>query len=105
MSSAKQSRQSVAIILPEQGDLKAFRESLATELSTAVADGEPDLITHPGRGNEITLVKIKNLFPARFVEDVAFLRDRYQQRMKEQNAHVELHSEGDGSQFPLRTRR
>ena len=53
--------------------------------------------------NEITLVSVTNLFPLRYVHQTAFLREKYEARLKGGEAarvKLELHSEGDGTQFP-----
>jgi hypothetical protein len=83
---------------------KDFRAQLARELQDAKT-GEKELIVikdddqnSRGKGKEITLVNITNVFPARFVRDAAFLRQKYESRMRD--GAFELHCEGDGQQFP-----
>jgi hypothetical protein len=60
-------------------------------------------VTSRNKPNEITLVSLTNLFPSRFVADVGFLGERYNSRISGsdgQQARMELHGEGDGTQFP-----
>lgn len=68
------------IFMPEAEDRK-FRDQLAGELQGANQLGDVELVgmpedgqtTNRGRGRDITLVKITNVFPARFARDVSFL--------------------------------
>ncbi|MGI8741303.1 MAG: hypothetical protein ACR2NN_01800 [Bryobacteraceae bacterium] len=85
--------------MPDAPELKAFRELLANELENA-KPGNKELIINPATVNEITLVDVTNVLPARFIRDLEFLRTRYDGRVSSKNAALELHSEGDGSQFP-----
>src|SRR5262249_43404242 len=62
-----------------------------------------EIVKSTGRANEITLVTLTGLFPGRYVEDVAFLKERYLQRTSGNDAaqaKFELHTEGDGTAFP-----
>ncbi len=61
------------------------------------------MVSNPKRPNEITLISVTSAFPARFVQDVAFLRDCYDSRVSAGDgaqARFELHTEGDGKQWP-----
>ena len=61
------------------------------------------MVTSTHNPHEITLVHITNVFPARFVQNIAYLRERYEARARgagAELARMELHSEGDGTQFP-----
>ncbi len=61
---------------------------------------ETDIHTAP---HEIVMINITNLFPLRFVSQVGFLKDKYLARLNRPDAaraKLELHIEGDGSQFP-----
>jgi hypothetical protein len=92
----------LTIILPEAPNLPEFRETLRRELQDAKS-GEKELVTSTQNPHEITLVNITNVFPARFVQNVAFLKERYERRTSgddRESAQMELHSEGDGRQFP-----
>ena len=92
------------IILPD-AESKDFRAQLAKELQDA-RTGEKELIVvrddgqdgTRGKGKEITLINVTNVFPARFIRDVEFLRQKYDARIT--GGSFELHCEGDGQQFP-----
>lgn len=75
--------------------LKAiFRQSYPGEIEFLESDVKP---------NEIVMINITNLFPLRFVTQVNFLRQKYLTRINQPDsarAKLELHIEGDGSQFP-----
>ena len=87
------------VILPEAPELPDFRETLRTEFENAKT-GVKEIVTNNRKPNEITLINITNLFPIRFVSDVGFLRQEYDRRRADPLATMELHGEGDGSQFP-----
>ncbi len=93
----------LTIILPDAQELPEFRETLRSEFSQNAQTAAKEITKSAGRQSEITLVTLTNLFPARYLEDVAFLRDRYRQRVggaDGEQARFELHTEGDGAQFP-----
>ncbi len=55
------------------------------------------------RPNEITLISITNLFPLRFVRQVEFLKEKYDRKINGPDAaraKIEVHTEGDGAEFP-----
>jgi hypothetical protein len=90
------------VILPQApqqanfiAQLKAvFRQSYSGEIEFLESDVKP---------NEIVMINITNLFPLRFVTQVNFLRQKYLSRLSQPDsvrAKLELHLEGDGSQFP-----
>ncbi|HTD36329.1 MAG TPA: hypothetical protein VK669_02350, partial [Candidatus Limnocylindrales bacterium] len=90
------------IILPDAPDQVEFRRTLAEEFLNA-RPGEKEIVTNPKRPNEITLINVTSAFPARDVQDVSFLKERYDARVGAsdgEQARFELHSEGDGTQFP-----
>lgn len=92
----------LSIIVPEAPELQEFRQQLMQEFRNATP-GAKDEVASRGRSNEITLVSLRNLFPARFVQDAQFLKERYEQRILNDTtgqARMELHTEGDGTQFP-----
>ena len=91
----------LAVILPEATELPEFREQLRQEIRNATP-GAKDDVTSRNKPNEITLVSLTNLFPARFVADLGFLREKYNSRTTGsdgQQARLELHGEGDGTNF------
>jgi hypothetical protein len=53
--------------------------------------------------NEITLISVTNLFPLRYLDQTLFLKEKYETRVggaASARARLEIHGEGDGTQFP-----
>jgi hypothetical protein len=93
----------LTIILPDSQELPEFRETLRNEFNLNTQISAKEIIKSNERQNEITLVTLTNLFPARYVDDVAFLKERFVQRTSGADAEqsrFELFGEGDGSQLP-----
>jgi hypothetical protein len=92
----------LSVILPQAPELADFRELLRWEFYNAISGGK-DEVTSTSRPHEITLVRVTNLFPVRFVQEVALLRQKYERRVRSSDfvqAKMELHLEGDGSALP-----
>jgi hypothetical protein len=90
------------IIMPDAKEKAAFRDAVIDEFNNAFAVPH-EIVTNPKRPNEITLISVTSAFPARFVQDVAFLKDRYDARVSASDgdqARFELHTEGDGTPWP-----
>lgn len=101
-SSVVRSTEAFAVILPEPPEQKEFVEKLKTAFKDA-RTGKVSFVASDERSNEITVVSLVNLFPLRFVRNVKALRERYDQRMAQigrERGTLEVHTEGDGSQFP-----
>jgi hypothetical protein len=93
----------LTIILPDSQELPEFCETLRNEFNLNTQIAAKEIIKSNERQNEITLVTLTNLFPARYVEDVSFLKERYLQRTSgtdAEQARFELFGEGDGRQLP-----
>jgi hypothetical protein len=93
----------LTIILPDSQELPEFRETLRNEFNLNAQVSAKEIVKSVERQNEITLVMLTNLFPARYVEDVAFLKERFLQRTSGSDAEqsrFELFGEGDGGQLP-----
>jgi hypothetical protein len=93
----------LTIILPDLQELPTFSDILRNEFSQNAQIAAKEVIKSKSRQSEITLVTLTNLFAARYVEDIAFLKERYRQRTTgtdAEQARFELHSEADGSQLP-----
>jgi len=102
MSSSPRATEAFAVMLPEPPEHLEFVTSLKDAFRNARM-GKVSFIPCPDRGNEITLVTLVNLFPLRFSKVVNELRERYLQRIAQfgkARTMLEVHSEGDGSQFP-----
>jgi hypothetical protein len=90
------------IIIPDAKEKAAFRDAVIEEFNNAFAVPH-EVVTNPTRPNEITLISVTSAYPARFVQDVTFLKDRYDARVSATDgdqARFELHTEGDGTQWP-----
>jgi hypothetical protein len=90
------------VIIPEGKDQADFRSALVDVVKGAmISPGE--IVSNPKRPNEITIVNVTSAFPARFVQDVQFLKDKYDARVEgpdSDQARFELHTEGDGRSWP-----
>jgi hypothetical protein len=91
----------LTIIMPD-AENQEFCKRLADELSNA-KPGQKELIIiaeadKKGKGKEITLIDVRNVFPARFIAGLRFLKGRYDSRAGASS--FELHGEGDGKQLP-----
>jgi hypothetical protein len=96
----------LTVIAPEAPESRVFREKFCRTLRDA-STSDIQVVTNPTRRQEVTLINITNVFPARFVSVVPFLREAYLSRIKEgRRAFLELHSEGyngklaAGQEFP-----
>jgi hypothetical protein len=92
----------LSVILPEAPGFADFRELLRWEFYNASSGGK-DEVNSKNRPHEITLVHVTNLFPVRFIQEVGFLRQKYERRVRGSDAaqaKMELHLEGDGSALP-----
>lgn len=93
------------IILPKSGEHAEFSETLKTLFREQLSGGIPvEIIESDTKPNEIILLGVTNLFPLRYAKLTPFLKDSYERRIrlsdKPDRIKLELHGEGDGSQFP-----
>jgi hypothetical protein len=101
-SGSPRATEAFAIMLPEPPEQKEFVNQLKEAFKNA-RNGKVSFVPMQDRGNEITLITLVNLFPLRFARVVRTLKERYQQRIDQYGrarTMLEVHSEGDGSQFP-----
>ena len=92
----------MSVIMPRRPELAEFTGKLK-EAFQGARGGNVEIIDSDAKPNEITLISLTDLFPLRYVKQVAFLKERYDQRLKGSGAaraRLELHLEGDGSQYP-----
>jgi len=92
----------MSVIIPRAPEQAEFTGKLK-EAFQGARGGDVEIIDSDAKPNEITLISLTNLFPLRYVRQVAFLKERYEQRLTGSNAaraKLELHLEGDGSQQP-----
>lgn len=86
----------LTIIAPEAPEAAEFRKKFCGALGNATTS-TAQVVTNRGRSQEITLIGITNVFPARFVSVVDFLRKKYDDRVnspQRNRALLELHAEG-----------
>lgn len=93
-----------SVLMPDPSGYEEFADQLGQELIGATGlGGGQDVVLNPSKKNEITLVCVRNVLPARYSKAVAMLRKKYDARMAQvsNTPHaLELHAEGDGTQFP-----
>jgi hypothetical protein len=93
------------VILPKAGENAEFSENLKTLFREHLRGGVPaEIIESETKPNEITLLGVTNLFPLRYAKATQYLKESYDRRIshsdKPERIKLELHGEGDGSQFP-----
>lgn len=84
---------------PEHSDFMPILKNIFQESRQLGAE----IIETDVRPNEITLISITNLFPLRFLRQVEFLKEKYEQRIQSSDTarvKLEVHTEGDGTQHP-----
>ena len=90
------------ILLPKAQEHSEFSARLK-ETFRGGSRGDVEIVETDNAPHEVTLISITNLFPLRYVKQVAFLRQKYLQRISSGDvarAKLELHTEGDGSGYP-----
>jgi hypothetical protein len=92
----------ISIIMPRAPEEVEFVTNLK-KIFQGACRGEVEIIDSDDRPNEIVIISLTNLFPVRYVRQVAFLKQQYDLRISGSNAErakLELHIEGDGTQHP-----
>lgn len=97
--------QQFMVIVPKAKEHAEFSATLQKLLKEQFQGGVAvEFIESDEKPNEITIIGIANLFPARYSKRLRFLKDRYDQRISRsdnpEKIKLELHCEGDGTQFP-----
>jgi hypothetical protein len=92
-------------IIPKSPENAAFATKLKEVIKSQFRGGIPvEVIESDGKLNEILLIGLTNLFPLRYAKLLRFLKERYDVRLaqtdKPDRVRLELHLEGDGTQFP-----
>ena len=92
--------ESMAVFLPACDARPEFHARLSRLLKDQARAGA-DMDVLPGRrANQIVVLKVGSLMPARFVDGLAKLRTQYDAVRSDANEAVLLHGEGDGSSLP-----
>jgi hypothetical protein len=93
------------VIMPNAGEHSDFAQKLTRMFKDNQRGGIPvEIVQSDTKPNEITLLNITYLFPLRYAKIVRFLNEKYELRINSASnpdqVKLELHSEGDGSQYP-----
>jgi len=93
------------VILPKATELATFGEDLKALFRDNFRGDIPvEIIESETKPNEITLLGLTNLFPLRYAKVTHFLKEQYGRRIQQsgnpERIKLELHGEGDGSQWP-----
>lgn len=92
--------QTIGVFLPECENQKDFRNSLAA-LFKEQKDNASDPSVAVGKlSNQIVIMKIGSLMPARFVDSLGELKRHYDGQLADDKEAVLLHGEGDGKKLP-----
>lgn len=90
----------VAVFLPECESQKDFHSAL-TRVFEQQKDPASDTVVASGKlSNEIVIVKVASLMPARFLEPLTMLKRHYDGLLADFNESHLLHGEGDGKKLP-----
>jgi hypothetical protein len=90
----------VAVFLPECESQKEFHASL-TRVFEQQKDPASDTVVASGKlSNEIVIVKVASLMPARFIEPLPTLKRHYDGLLGDFNESYLLHGDGDGKKLP-----
>lgn len=93
---------SVISSMPEkQADRTGFQQLLHETIDQSY-QGTPSFVFSDVNPYEIVFVRMANLFPLRYVTQVKHLKERYEAKLVTGGAQkrLEVHTEGDGTQFP-----
>jgi len=89
------------LFLPAAKHRVEFRNKLQQLFEQNKMSPAFDVMTDGTRENEITLIRVDNLFPVRFARPLKFLRRKYEERCAaSRDARFLLHGEGDGTALP-----
>ncbi|RFP11307.1 MULTISPECIES: tubulin-like doman-containing protein [unclassified Duganella] len=92
--------QTVGVFVPECANQNEFRTGLARLFDDQKHPTSDTQVAAGSLPNQIVIMKITSLMPARFVESLAELKKHYDGLLKDHNESFLLHSEGDGRKLP-----
>jgi hypothetical protein len=94
-------QQAICVMLPECEEQREFRQYLGDLFRRQKDAGTSDSSVIEGTlTNEVVVIKVSSLMPARYVETLSFLKSHYDGLCKIPDEAVLLHGEGDGSKLP-----
>ncbi|MGV7240350.1 tubulin-like doman-containing protein [Caballeronia sp. M23-90] len=90
----------IGVFLPECENQKDFHAALTTMFEEQKDPASDTAVASGKLPNEIVIMKIASLMPARFVESLSVLKKHYDGLLNDFNESHLLHSEGDGKKLP-----
>lgn len=92
--------QTIGVFLPECEHQKEFRANLARMFDEQKDPASDTKVSIGQMPNQIVIMKIASLMPARFVESLTELKRHYDGLIKDSNESYLLHGEGNGKGLP-----
>ena len=92
--------QTLGVFLPECPEYSDFREELKATFARQQDVGTDAKIIVGTLSNQITIMKVSSLMPARFISDLRDFKRHYDGLSADRNEAILLHSEGDGAALP-----
>lgn len=94
-------QQAICVMLPECEEQREFRQEMEKVFENQKDAGISNLSVVSGTlTNEVVVIKVSSLMPARFVDTLGFLKRHYDGLCNIADEAVLLHGEGDGSKLP-----
>lgn len=94
-------QQAICVMLPECEEQREFRQEMSELFQRQKDAGISNLAVLAGTlTNELVVIKVSSLMPARFVDTLGFLKSHYDGLCKIPDEAALLHGEGDGSKLP-----
>lgn len=95
-------QQAICVMLPECEEQREFRQHLHELFRKQKDAGTSEPFVVEGTlTNEVVVIKVSSLMPARYVDSLSFLKSHYDGLCKIPDEAILLHGEGDGSKLPL----
>lgn len=92
--------QTVGVFVPECANQAGFRSGLTRLFNDEKHPTSDTQVAVGSLPNQIVIIKVTSLMPARFVESLAELKRHYDGLLKDHNESFLLHGEGDGGKLP-----
>lgn len=92
--------QTIGVFLPDCDNQKEFRSNLVRLFEEQKDPASDTKIASGKLSNQIVIMKIASLMPARFIDSLTDLKKHYDGLLKDGNESYLLHSEGDGKKLP-----
>ena len=92
--------QTIGVFLPECDGQKEFRGKLAGLFESQKDPASDTKVAVGNLSNQIVIMKVSSLMPARFVESLTEFKRHYEGLLADNREAVLLHGEGDGAKLP-----